>query len=60
MSLKTAPTVEMVDRMYISRQERGEDPPIAWVQLKGQPMVTSLSDILQQEQKEMIFFSLKM
>lgn len=37
---RTAPAVEIEDRVYIPSVGAGKEPPIAWVQLKDQPATT--------------------
>ena len=47
-SFNMSPTVGKVGRTHVSRtQEVGEEPPIAGVQLTGQPAVPPLNDFLQ-------------
>lgn len=40
-SLKTAPTVATLGSIHSKDREAGEEPPIARIQLSGQPTVTS-------------------
>ena len=47
-SLKVAPTMGTMDRMYIPRMGKHKEPWIAQVHLMGQPVSHLLDDLLQQ------------